>query len=453
MISVRRRIMLWFVGLSVIGWVVTMLAVWSQVSNEVDEVYDAYLVQTARQLAATLSPSAAQEARDAAPIERVLSELSRPIGDNTYFPQLSAHIWIGNKAVYGGQDSGPPTEASGLHLEPHDDLDIRTYVLRDPTRDLTVEVIERHNARRRIIREVAQASLKPLLFLLPGIGLVGWLAVSGGLKPLKRLAQHIRGRASDDFRSVDLQQVPREVLALVEALNQLFERYHQVIERERRFTGDASHELRTPLAGLRVQAQLACRCDEEGPRRKALGQILVGIDRATHIVEQLLVLARLDPPQVVADMQQQALAPLLQEAGALLMLDAEKKSIGIEIAGGAAKVSGDAPMLLILMRNLLDNAIRYTPPGGRVRLSCGADGGVSWLQLDDSGPGIPARERRLVFKRFYRGDGRAEAGCGLGLSIVQRIAELHGADLDLGASPLGGLKVRVSFPERAAEAA
>jgi two-component system sensor histidine kinase QseC len=277
------------------------------------------------------------------------------------------------------------------------------------------------------------------------------LAVSGGLKPLKRLAHHVSRRAPDDFHSVDLHQVPREVLTLVEALNQLFERYHQMIERERRFTGDASHELRTPLAGLRVQAQLACRCEEEGTRRRALGQLLVGIDRATHIVEQLLDLARLDPPQVATDMELLALGSVMEEARALLRDDADRKSINVEVEADPAEVTGDSSMLLILIRNLLDNAIRYAPSGGHVRLSCGTDGRRSWLQLDDSGPGIPEAERQRVFKRFYRAESQGEAGCGLGLSIAQRIVELHGAQLGLGDSPLGGLQVRVVFPFRSGD--
>jgi len=458
MISIRRRLLFWFVGLSLTGWSVTMLAIWYQITDEIEEVYDAHLIQTAGELGDMVPVLLNQSAADTITphsvpstlpgLNQLLREFSRPTDNNEYAATLSARIWWHGIPLHlpGTREEPPPKADNTVQMERHDGLDLRRYVHYDPQSQVLVEVTERHNARAKIIHEVAQASMLPLLVLLPPFGLIAWFAVSGGLRPLKSITDGIRKRSPRDLQVLTLQRVPQEVLPLIEALNQLFTRVERTIERERRFTGDASHELRTPLAGLRIQAQLALRTGDEAQRRHALQQLLTGIDRSTHIVRQLLALARLDPSQTSEACHTQALRPLLQEQLEHLRPLAKQKSIELTVVDGEAKACVDRDMLAILLRNLLDNAIRYTPTGGRVQVACSTTPDSPTIEVADSGPGIPMDQRARVLERFHRGEQKQESGCGLGLSIVQRVAEIHQASLELKKSPLGGLLVRIIFP-------
>jgi signal transduction histidine kinase len=234
---------------------------------------------------------------------------------------------------------------------------------------------------------------------------------------------------------------------LIAALNALFDRLRTSLEQERRFTADAAHELRTPLAAVKTQAQVALGATGEDERSRALGNVVAGTDRATRLVEQLLVLARLDPQKVLPHGQTVDLHELARQGVAELAPAAAAKGVEVSLAAGdAAPVAGDAVLLAVLLRNLLDNAVRYTPAGGEVEVSVRrTTGGVS-LAVVDNGPGIPEAERGRVFERFHRVLGSGEEGSGLGLSIVRRIADLHRASVSLDAGPGGrGLRVEVRF--------
>ena len=241
--------------------------------------------------------------------------------------------------------------------------------------------------------------------------------------------------------------VPEEVSPLVGALNDLFVRLEQAFNSERRFTADAAHELRTPLAALKIQAQVALRAGNETERQVALENVLRGVDRATRLLEQLLTLARVDPETAAASYAPVDLHDLAASAIKDVAQMAHAKHIELSLeAAPTCLVSGDAAQLALLLRNLLDNAIRYTPEAGRVSVAIQQGLGVE-LQIRDSGPGIPAAERERVLQRFYRIPGSGMEGSGLGLSIVQRIVELHGARLALADNAPGpGLLVKVIWP-------
>jgi signal transduction histidine kinase len=241
--------------------------------------------------------------------------------------------------------------------------------------------------------------------------------------------------------------VPEEVSPLVGALNDLFGRLEQAFNSERRFTADAAHELRTPLAALKIQAQVALRSTDQAERQAALDNVLRGVDRATRLVEQLLILARVDPETAAANYQALNLHELAANAIKDVAQMAHAKQIELSLEGApTCLVLGDAMQLALLLRNLLDNAIRYSPVGGRVSVTLHQAPSVA-LQVRDTGPGIPANEREQVLQRFYRISGSGEEGSGLGLSIVQRIATLHGAQLQLADNEQGqGLLVRVIWP-------
>jgi two-component system sensor histidine kinase QseC len=303
-----------------------------------------------------------------------------------------------------------------------------------------------NSARRQALRDyIAWRILIPILLALPLLALMIWYGVSRAMVPLRNIAADVKNRRPDNLHPIEGTVVPLEAQPLIDALNALFQRLQQAFETERRFTADAAHELRTPLAALKTQAQVALRATADAERRQALTQVINGVDRATHLAQQLLTLARIDPTLWVGrdqvDLPALASEVLAEIAPAALAHDID---LGLE-ARATAVLRGDSAMLGILLRNLVDNAIKFTPAGGKVEVRVGRDGRRIVLSVDDSGPGIPPQERTRVFERFYRQIGALAPGSGLGLSIVKRIADLHHAAVRLGDSPLGGLRVEVIF--------
>jgi signal transduction histidine kinase len=248
--------------------------------------------------------------------------------------------------------------------------------------------------------------------------------------------------------------VPEELVPLAESLNALLARLDEALSAQRRFTADAAHELRTPLAALKLQVGLAKRAQDESQRASALTELEAGVDRAAHLVEQLLTMARLEPESPDRRHERVDLAALARDAIVARASLAEDKRIDLGLTGAAgAPVRGDPAMLAMLIGNLLDNALRYTPAGGRIDVAIEASPDETRLSVIDNGPGIAPADRQRVFERFYRGgaQGGEATGSGLGLSIVRRIANAHGATVTLGEGPDGrGLAVDVRFPVAAA---
>ena len=313
----------------------------------------------------------------------------------------------------------------------------------------TIAVAQPMRVRDRMAAGVAWRTLKPFFILLPALGLlIGWL-VGRGLRPLGKLAESVQTRTPDSLNPLSAVDVPQEVRPLVESLNNLLARLKAALDAQRAFVADAAHELRTPLTVLQLQTQLVERSATGEERAVALGELKNGLQRATHTVQQMLTLARQEPGAVESDFVQVDLAALVRAAVTEHARLAETRNIdlGVVQADEAAKVSGDASALKILLANLIGNALRYTPPGGRVDVSCGLSERQVFLEVADTGPGIPPEERQRVFDRFYRwnGGGGEETGSGLGLAIVKTIADRHGAAVELLDADSGGLRVRVVF--------
>ncbi len=305
----------------------------------------------------------------------------------------------------------------------------------------------RDELRHELDEHFIEALLTPLLFGLPVLGGWIWFATRRGLKPLDEIAAELGKRVPERLDPVVPVAAPREIRPLLEALNMLFARVEQAMEKERSFTADAAHELRTPLAAIATQAQVAARARDDAERDHALAQLTASARRASHLVEQLLTLARLDP---AAGLQKSAvrLDALTAEACADHGAAALDKQLALELdAPAAVTLQANDAMLRVLLRNLIDNAVRYTPAGGQVRVSVTATGNRALLTVSDSGPGIPPAQRTEALRRLHRLGGQEIEGSGLGLSIVARIAELHGATLEL-ADGIGqpGLTVRLSLP-------
>ncbi len=326
-------------------------------------------------------------------------------------------------------------------------------------RDRVIQVAQPEHIRHQRAAQAALRSVVPLLAVAPALALViGWL-VSRSLAPLQRLALEVRARDSGSLQALPVDGLPDEVLPLVQSLNALLDRLGAALAAQRHFVGDAAHELRSPLTALKLQVQLLRRAPDDAARDEAAQALTAGVDRATRLVEQLLALARSEaapareagPSLPLAEVVRQAMAdvgPLAAARGTTLELDVAK---GVETtpSRGVAETSA-------LARNLIDNAVRYSPDGGHVCVRLGMEpgqGGATVLQVDDDGPGIPPADRETVFDRFVRRDNVAgQTGSGLGLAIVRQVALRQGAEVTLDDSPLGGLRVRVVWPSIAGDA-
>jgi two-component system OmpR family sensor kinase len=314
----------------------------------------------------------------------------------------------------------------------------------------TVQVAQDLAVRRSMAGNLALRTLGPIAVMMPILMLVVWWVVSGSLEPVARVRKQVASRQADDLSPVSEAGLPDEVRPLVQELNLLFGRVRTAFDAQQHFVGDAAHELRTPLAALKLQVQSLERANgNPDAHRVAIGRLTAGIERATRLVEQLLVLARQEASAAGGTPSQQIdLAGIAKRGVADLVGLAQARHIDLGLQrADSVEIEGQPDALMILMRNLVDNAIKYTPNGGTVDVSVVADAGAARITVEDSGPGIPAEERERVFDRFYRVPGSDAAGSGLGLAIIKSIAERHGASLALGESKrLGGLEVTVTFP-------
>ena len=312
---------------------------------------------------------------------------------------------------------------------------------------LTIAVAQPMRVRNRLATDAAWNTLRPFFFLLPVVGMLVWVLVGLGLRPLARLAESVRKRTPDSLAPLPDEGLPEEIQPLAASLNDLLARLQAAFAAQRDFVADAAHELRTPLTALQLQTQLVERAAGETERGAALDELKRGLQRTGHPVQQLLTLARLEPGAVSMPSVRVELATLAREAVVEQARVAEARDIDLGLAevDSRAVVMGDAEALRILLSNLLANALRYTPRGGRVDVSCRMRDGQPVLEIADTGSGIPEAERERVFDRFYRRPGEQESGSGLGLAIVRAIADRHDAVVSLHAAQGGGLLARVVF--------
>jgi two-component system OmpR family sensor kinase len=303
--------------------------------------------------------------------------------------------------------------------------------------------------RNELAVKAALRTMMPFLLLVPLLGLLVWFAVTRGLRPLNTVANAVSVRSPESLHPVDERHVPEEIRPVTSALNDLLARLARALEAQRAFTADAAHALRTPLTALRLQIQLAERATDPGERAAAFDTLKEGVERATHLVEQLLTLARHEPEAADRPMSPVELAGLAAEVVTAYAQFAEEKGVDIGLTGRDSNVVvyGEREALRTLVSNIVENALRYTPRGGRVDVSVAQTDEGAVLQVMDNGPGIPAEERERVFQRFYRRAGTEVPGSGLGLAIVRSIAERHRARVTLESGASGrGLNVRVVFP-------
>lgn len=298
--------------------------------------------------------------------------------------------------------------------------------------------------RNALVREIILGMLLPeLLLILVSLGVV-WFGVRSGLRPLSALRQELAGRSQSDLSPVQV-TVPEEIEPVVTEINELLQRLQRSLASQRNFVSDAAHQLRTPIAAL--QAQVEAACNESAPdTRQKLEGVLTAAQRLSHLVAQMLALARAEPSPAQTQPEVSLAAVVQKVAESWLPLAFSRQiDLGFELA--PAFMRGNSLLLEELLGNLLNNALRYTPEGGTVTVSCGAEDGRAWLSVEDSGKGIAAGERDKVFERFYQAPGSLSDGNGLGLAIVREIARQHGGNVIAQASEkLGGACLLASFP-------
>ncbi|MDE2586383.1 MAG: sensor histidine kinase N-terminal domain-containing protein, partial [Betaproteobacteria bacterium] len=334
------------------------------------------------------------------------------------------------------------------------DLRVAYQYLTDPNhpqdRWLLVEVGETLEKRSQLANKIIASVILPQFVIIPLAVILVWFGLSQGLRPLTKLRERIEARRQGDLSPISTRKVPEELRPLIDAFNGMLERMRRNLEAQTRFIADAAHQMRTPLTGLKTQAQLAMR--ENDPERLlyALRQMAGAVDRASHLVNQLLTLARAE----AGGGGNYALAPLdldrlLREIVEDWVMRAMEAyiDIGYEPADGPAEVEGNGFLLREMINNLIDNALRYTPEGGHVTCRVRREEDEVILEVEDSGIGITEEQAELVFERFYRVNDSGPEGSGLGLPIVREIAELHGADASLAPNPKErGAIARVVFP-------
>jgi two-component system OmpR family sensor kinase len=432
--SIRARLLAWlFAGVIFVGatggWIVYRNAL-----AEADAFFDYHLRQTALIL------------RDE-PVEySVAAQL--PANDAAY--DFVVQVWtMDGVRVYLSRPHSvlPNVTTLGFSTVTTSEGRWRVYGAQAMTK--VIQVAQPMRVREQQAVDLALKTLRPFALLLPVLGFLIWIAVGSALQPLQRLTTLVKARRVDTLDPLPNEHLPDEVRPLVGALNDLLVRLGVALDRERAFMADAAHELRTPLTALHLQMGTLARAANEAERNDAMEKLSAGMQRAIRLVEQMLSLARQEP-RVQPARVQVPLADIAREVVADLVPLADAKQIDLGISNSQpAIVLGDPDALRTLIRNLVDNAVRYTPAGGRIDVSVENDreDGQILLKVIDNGPGIPPEERSRVLDRFYRRPGTSPPGSGLGMAIVKAIADSHGATVELDSGPDGkGLAVSVRFP-------
>ena len=475
--SLRRRLLWLLLSAIAVLWGLIAVAVFVRAHDMADELFDTQMTQMASSL---LDASAARP--DALPAS--LAAVSHGGAPDFVFQLWRLEDEDAADEIADGQgQETPPTllvrsaAAPSTPLVDGDGFRERLWgnelwrfvSLRDAAGRYQAQVGQRHDLRYALARDAAQSVLMPLLLGLPLLALAIWLAVGSALRPLSAATAAVAARRPDALDALAIEQPPAEVLPLIDALNALFARIRRTLDSERQFTANAAHELRTPLAALKTHAQVALRAGSEAntpgaaspQRQHALEQVIAGVGRMTRLTEQLLLLARLDPEGTTLPRRPLDLAALAIDVCAQLEPLARAHAVELSFSrldtasdgasGTGYRVDGAAELLGALLRNLVENAIRHAR--ARVEVSLHATPDALDLCVDDDGPGIAEEQRRRALERFERLGERGGGGSGLGLSISARIAELHGGELALAASPVGGLRASLHLPAAPGQAA
>ncbi|MGE6388442.1 ATP-binding protein [Pseudomonas sp. NPDC078416] len=453
MTSIRRRTLTLILGLVLIGLLILTLVNLHDSNHEIAEVYDAQLATNARLLQGVMRmPLARQEhAQLYQAFNQALAQAEPRVDGHPYESKIAFQVWDLQGRLLVHTPSAPSLTRAPQYTGFSDINDLgkhewRTFVLRDEQHDLLIWVGERDDVRsdlvNRIVRHTVIPNLIGSLLLMGAI----WLAIGWGLKPLADLAATLRGRHPGSLEPLQLAPLPSELEPMQAALNRLLGQIQEVLSRERRFIADAAHEMRTPLAVLRVHAQNVLEAHDKAQRDQSLSYLIVGVDRTTRLVNQLLTVARMEPgagavltrnADIVAAVRESLvqMTPWVLSRGLELVFDCDEPSL---------MVRTDFAAIDIALQNLVTNAVNFSPLNGQVIVTLGVSNGYFQLSVADEGPGIDEAERERLFERFYsRGN---DQGAGLGLTIVQSIARRLGGEITLENRAGKGLRATLCAP-------
>lgn len=431
--SLRARLLAFLLAAIVLAGGVQAVVTYRTALKEADAIFDYHMQQMALSLRAGLPPSATVQG----------------LGDGEQNFEFIVQVWsLDGRRIFESAEDALLPQLAVLGFTEVQARGTQYRVFSMQTRGQVIQVAQDLAPRRRMAGALAWRTVAPVALMAPLLMLVVGGVVGSALRPVARVRAQVAARQPDDLSPVSGEGLPEEVAPLVEELNLLFARVRSAFEAQQHFVADAAHELRSPLAALKLQVQGLRRAGDEAAREQAVQRLNAGIDRATRLVEQLLSMARQEGAQERTPLAPVELTDVLRQALSETLPQANARSIDIELEDDAhAQVRGDRDALVLLVRNLLDNAIKHSPAGGRIGMRVDHKANRVSLLIDDEGPGIPAHERERVFDRFYRAEGNTEHGSGLGLAIARTIADRHGATITLEDAPAGhGLRARVDFP-------
>lgn len=432
--SLRRRLLLWISIPILIAALLTLIIGFFFAWHEVDEVYDAQLVHSAKVML-QLTQHEIKKGQD------FELGLENPNLSHEYERNIGFRLWVDTNLVSQSPNTvnfknfEAPPGFSNYKIGEHT---WRFFVFLDPENKIQIEISERYDIRYELVFQIMGALILPGIIFIPLILVIIWIGIRQGMKPITDLSEQVNRRSSKDLSPIAQKQVAKEIQPITHALNELFKRIEESFSREREFTDHAAHELRTPLAAMKTQTQvLRKKTGEKAGSDDGLQNLEASIDRAARLVDQLLALARLqneDMPKVKVN-----LSECLQDCIADIqkMTQTKGHTLNVNIRDNV-HLLGHEDSLAIMLKNFLENAVKYTPEGGTIDVSLSADGELS---ICDTGPGIPQAEQEKVFNKFYRADKTGKTGSGLGLSIAKWIADAHNLQISLANNKPQGLSV------------
>lgn len=454
--TLLAEILLWLLIILLLGWAIGIVMIYSAADRFANEPYDVVLSNNVAALANEVSfdmgrvninlPRAAREVLMADPQDKVFFQVM----------DMKGTLLVGEAAIpWASAATAPPLGKVFLRDDEVKGERVRVaWLFKEVTPSmapLLIQVAETRNKRNSMAARIVSSVIVPQFAIMPIAVLLIYFAVSRGITPLHRLQDELRARRPSDLTAISQNNIPAEIRPLIEALNGTMARLDESLAEQRRFIADAAHQLKTPLTGLRTQAELALRETSVEPVQARVKQMLLAVERLSDMTQKLLMLARAEAMNAHSALVETIdLAALVPEVAREFGAQAIDKRIDLgfdNLAERACLVRGNARLLHELFANLIDNAVRYTPPGGRVVITLRDDNGIS-VDIEDSGIGIAPEERDKVFDRFYRVLGTHTEGSGLGLSIVREIATLHGIGIGLFAAELGGTRVQIVFASK-----
>lgn len=372
----------------------------------------------------------------------------------SYLNKFNFQVWSNDGQLLLHSPTAPTSSLIGQVNEFNDKMvgsqRWRLFTTFNEKNKIHVVSAERYDTRNELGRRIAQDDLYIMLLTFPLSGLLIWIIIGRGLGSLDRVAKEVANRAPTHLEPFNLRDVPEEIKPVIDELNKLFFRLKEGFEREKRFASDAAHELRTPLAALKTQAQVALNTNDLNEKNLALKKLISSVNRSAHIVQQLLIMSKLVPEATrINDINPVDLVKLTREVLVMLAPSAIKKQIELEFdyPKRLPNFLGNPTALSILIRNLVDNAIRYSYEKGLVSVKIFTKEKEVVLEVGDTGPGISSELQSRVFERFFRVLGTNSSGSGLGLAIVKQIIDLHEGRIELHSQEKGtGLIVQVYFP-------